>query len=104
VIHLMGRWLRDAGFGQIRSAAAVLEVSADTPDHASFFRQLWMLIHQAGPFLLEQGVITSETLEALFEQVQRELHEPSFCGLCLLVTVRGEKDHDKREDGTRACS
>jgi ubiquinone/menaquinone biosynthesis C-methylase UbiE len=104
VIHLMGRWLRDAGFGQIRSAASVLEVSVDTPAHASFFRQVWMLIHQAGPFLLEQGVITSEALEALFEQVQHELHEPSFCALCLLVTVQGEKDHDERKAGARACS
>ena len=104
LIHLMGRWLRDAGFGQIRYYPSVLEVSADAPAHAPFFRQVWMLIRQARTFLLDQSVITSEVFEALTAQVQRELHETSFCGLCLLMTVRGEKSHDGRKVVARACS
>jgi hypothetical protein len=104
LIHLVGEWLRDAGFGQICYYPSALDVSADTPAHASFFRQVWMLLHQVKPFLLEQGVITPEAFETLIAQVQRELHEPSFCGLCLLVTVLGEKSRHEGKDVARACS
>jgi SAM-dependent methyltransferase len=96
--HLMGRWLRDAGFERIRYFPYVLDASAGTPAHPSFFRQVWVVMRQARSFLIGKGVITAEAFEALSSQVQRELHEQFFCGLCLIVTVRGEKGMTKGQN------
>lgn len=87
----MGRWLRDAGFRIAQDRAYALEVSTGTMGHEMFARQVFVFGNQVLPFLLQTKVTTAEEFEKVFGQVQKEIRDKSFCGMCFLRTVVGIK-------------
>lgn len=78
----MRYWLQQVGCTLSHIEIAQIEVSFGMPLHEAFARQVWMFGHQIRPFLLKAGVVTGTDFEALFAQVQREVRDPYFCGVC----------------------
>lgn len=87
----MGCWLRDAGYRIAQDRAYALEVSAGTKGHEMFARQAYVFGNQVLPFLLQAKVTTAEEFEELFGQMQKEIRDESFCGMCFLRTMVGAK-------------
>ena len=56
-----------------------------------FVRQAYVFGNQVLPFLLQTKVTTASEFEEVFGQMQKEIRDESFCGLCFLRTVVGVK-------------
>ncbi len=91
ITSCMGRWLRDAGYRIAQDQAYAIEVSAGTKGHEMFARQAYVFGNQVQPFLLETKATTATEFEEVFTQMQKEIRDESFCGLCFLRTVVGVK-------------
>lgn len=87
ITPLMGQWLRKAGYQHIRHFPTAIEVSTGTTAHSHFARQVAVFGRRILPFLLTQGVTTEADAELLLAQVEEELQEERFCGLCMMLTV-----------------
>jgi len=85
----MGHWLRDAGYRITQDQAYAIEVSAGSKGHEMFARQAYVFGYQVRPFLLETKARTATEFEKVFAQMQKEIWDESFCGLCFLRTVVG---------------
>ena len=90
ITMMMSSWLRECGYQQVECLAHAIEVSADTGAHPAFMRQIEVGLRQIRPFLLAQGVLDEETYARLSSQLLAEVQQPDFCGLCYLLTVRGQ--------------
>ena len=98
---MLGRWLRDAGCGGhpetppyshwrkekrvISETASAIDVSAGQPAHEDFVRQARRFAYRVKPLLLRTGVIEEMEHVTLCGQLEGELSDPAFCGLCLLL-------------------
>jgi ubiquinone/menaquinone biosynthesis C-methylase UbiE len=87
ITPMMGSWLRKAGYRHIRHFPTAIEVSYGTDAHGCFVHTVECFAQQIKPFLLAQGVIATDNYEPLVAQVHDDLHQESFCGLCMLLTV-----------------
>jgi ubiquinone/menaquinone biosynthesis C-methylase UbiE len=101
ITPMLGRWLRDAGCGGhpamplyslwrmdervIYETAYAIEVSAGQPAHEGFVSQARRFAHRVKPFLLRTGVIEEMEHATLCGQLEGELTDPAFCGLCFLL-------------------
>lgn len=90
-IHRMAWWLRSTGFEELQFFPCALEVSAGTPWHLCFLRQVRVLAQHVKGMLLQRGLLTEQEYEGLLTRLQQELRAPTFCGLCLFFTVRATK-------------
>jgi SAM-dependent methyltransferase len=105
VIHLMGAWLRQAGFEEIRHHATLIDVSAGAASYACFLRQSWVIAQQARTLLLKRGILTKQAAAELLRRLRHEIQERHFYGVCLVVTVRGKRGHAAQpEEGKAACT
>jgi hypothetical protein len=91
ITPMMGSWLRETGYQNVQHCATALEVSAGTGMHPCFVRQVEVFGRQIRPFLLEQEVITEDACEQLLSQVQEEVQQDTFCGLCFVLTTCAHK-------------
>jgi hypothetical protein len=87
IIPMMGSCLRKAGYQHVQHAPTVIGVSYGTEAHACFVHAVERFAQHNQPFLLAQDVIAEDTPELLLAEVHDELHQESFCGLCMLLTV-----------------
>ena len=101
ITPMLGRWLRDVGYGAqrerplysiwgidervIHETAYAVEVSAGQPAHAGFVGQARRFAQQVKPFLLRTGVIEEMEHAALCDQLAGELASREFCGLSFLL-------------------
>jgi ubiquinone/menaquinone biosynthesis C-methylase UbiE len=91
ITPMMGGWFRETGYQNVQHCATALEVSAGVGMHPGFVRQVEVFGHQIRPFLLEQEVITQDAYEQLLCQVQEEVQQDTFCGLCFVLTMCAHK-------------
>jgi hypothetical protein len=91
ITPLLGSWLRKAGFQPISNMPYAIEVSAGMQAHPHFVQLALAFSHQIKPFLLRTGVMSEPAFEELIQQMEGELQAPTFCGICFLLRVSGQK-------------
>jgi ubiquinone/menaquinone biosynthesis C-methylase UbiE len=91
ITPMLGSWFRAAGYQQVQQVLTAIEVSAGMEAHLCFTLQVEAFAQQIKPFLLEQGVVTAGAYEQLCTQVEGEVRADTFCGLCFLLSVLGQK-------------
>jgi ubiquinone/menaquinone biosynthesis C-methylase UbiE len=91
ITPLLGSWLRKAGFQPPSNMPSAIEVSAGTQAHPYFVQLALAFSHQIKPFLLRMGVMSEPAFEELIQQMEGELQAPTFCGICFLLRVSGQK-------------
>lgn len=91
ITPLLASWFHAAGYQQVQQVLTAIEVSAGMEAHLCFTLQVEAFAQQIKPFLLEQGVITAGAYEQLCTQVEAEVQQDTFCGLCFLLSVLGQK-------------
>ena len=90
ITMMMGSWLRECGFQQVECHAHAVEVSAGTRAHPTYVRQIEVALRQIRPWLLAQGLLDEQAYTGLSSQVLAQVQQEDFCGLCYLLTVRGQ--------------
>jgi ubiquinone/menaquinone biosynthesis C-methylase UbiE len=91
MIPLLGTWFQQAGYQQVQQIATPIEVSSGTEANPCFTRQVEAFLRHIRPWLLAWEVITPEAVAQLACQVEAEVQQESFCGLCWLLSVLGQK-------------
>ena len=90
ITPVLASWFHEAGYQQVQQVPTAIEVSSGTEAHPCFTRQVEAFTRQITPFLLEQGVITLDAYAQLCLQVEAEVQQDIFCGLCWLLSVLGQ--------------
>ncbi len=91
ITPMMGSWLHCAGCHAVQSFPTAIEVSTGTAAHPYFVRQVEVFGQHIAPFLCIQEVIPADDLTALLNEVQDEIQQADFCGLCFILTVCATK-------------
>jgi ubiquinone/menaquinone biosynthesis C-methylase UbiE len=91
IIHLLGSWFQQAGYQRVQQVPTAIDVSFGTEAHPCFTRQVEAFLLHIRPWLLTQKVITPEAFAQIARQVEAEVRQESFCGLCWLLSVLGQK-------------
>jgi ubiquinone/menaquinone biosynthesis C-methylase UbiE len=91
ITPLLASWFHAAGYQQVQQVLTAIEVSAGMEAHLCFTLQVEVFAQQIKPFFLEQGVVTAGAYEQLCTQVEGEVQRDTFCGLCFLLSVLGQK-------------
>jgi ubiquinone/menaquinone biosynthesis C-methylase UbiE len=89
-LHMLGRFLRDAGCQNIQQVAHALDYSAGAPAHQDFVQDFLIAFRLLQPFLLSTAIATLEEIEQAYQQMQQEMSRQDFCGLMILVTAWGQ--------------
>ncbi|HLI08620.1 MAG TPA: class I SAM-dependent methyltransferase [Ktedonobacteraceae bacterium] len=88
---MLGRFLRRAGFVNIRREAYAIDYSAGEPAHDSVCHDL-MAIHALSiPLFTKTQVATEEEMKALSQRAVADFFSDDFCGLMYLLSVWGQK-------------
>ena len=88
---MLGTWFQQAGFQRVRQIPTAIGIAFESEASACFTQQVEAFLRHIRPFLLTQEVTTPEALDELALQVEVELRQESFCGLCWLLSVLGQK-------------
>lgn len=91
ITPMLPRFLRDAGYQDIRAAAHVLDFSVDTDAWLDFYRNVEVGYEMAKPLFVKLGVTTQEDIERVYQQMLIEMRAETFCGMWHFVTVWGYK-------------
>lgn len=91
ITMMMGSWLRQAGWQNIGQAVHAVEVSAHLLMWEAFVQQALVFVRRITPFLLQQQVVSAAEPGELTRQLQDELRNPQFCGICYMLTVYGQR-------------
>lgn len=89
--HMVGRFLRDAGFHDITPTATVIDSSAGTEAHWQSIENASTLYQVVKPFIVSTGIITDEDYERLYMQTVAEVRQEDFSAITFLLTVTGKK-------------
>lgn len=81
--------LRDAGYREVKSSVAVIDISYGSPYHMSQMRYFLLVFKHYLPLLCEMGLVSLEKAALLFSALQAEAQTPTFCGLMYFLTVEG---------------
>ena len=90
VTPLLRHFLHEAGFEDIQSHAVALDWSIGSTLHTAFCANCTFGFALLRPFVLKAGVTDEATYDRLYEQMQEELLDPSFCGLGVPLVVWGK--------------
>jgi hypothetical protein len=88
---MLPRFLRNAGYQQIRHMMFALEVSAGTEAYADFYRNSEITYLLAKPFFINTGVTTEEEFDRTYQQMLIELGSDDFTGMWHYMTALGVK-------------
>lgn len=91
ITPMLGNWLHEAGYQEVQQVPTAIVVSSGAEAHPCFALQVEAFTRQVTPFLLAQGVITPDAYEQLCLQVEAEVQQETFCALCSLLSVLGQK-------------
>ncbi|WP_165423030.1 class I SAM-dependent methyltransferase [Ktedonosporobacter rubrisoli] len=85
--------LEQAGFMQLRHVPYMIDVSANSPTHQTFFADMLALLQDGLPFLrrMARGPSELEELEAIYDQLRGLVNQEDFCAYWPLMTFLGSK-------------
>ncbi len=91
IIPLLNRFLYEAGYRQMQEALHVMDFSADTASHHSYFNNLKVSFKLLQPYLIERKVATQERLDALYERLLLDMLSSEFQGRWYVYSICGQK-------------
>lgn len=91
ITHLLGFFLRKAGFTQIACKAHIIDSSAGTQNWSGFYQNTLVLFRVVQPFIVKAGIASSEEIERLYQQMQIEMNSDDFCCVWTFVSFWGVK-------------
>ena len=96
ITTMLGGFLRNAGFNNIRQVPYVIDFSAGTEYHSGLCKN-WRVVYKLSqPFFIKLGVTTQEEIDQLYQQMEIEMMQDDFRGIMYLLTALGEKDEPNR--------
>jgi ubiquinone/menaquinone biosynthesis C-methylase UbiE len=91
VLPMLGRFLLDAGFADIKYVSHVIDFSAGTEAYEGFRWDAAMVFKLFQPFIVRMGVATQEEIDQAYEQMLLEMMQEDFRGLMLPLTAWGKR-------------
>ena len=88
---MLPRFLRNAGYQQVRHSMHALEVSAGTEVYSDFYRNSEIIYLLAKPLFVNTGVTTEEEFDRTYQQMLIELRSDDFTGMWHYMTAMGVK-------------
>ncbi len=88
---MLPQLLREVGCQNVQIRAHVIDFSAGTEAHASFYKDLQAFFKLMQPFLVQVGVASQEEVNQVYEQMLVDLMQDNFRGVHLLFTAWGQK-------------
>lgn len=89
LLPMLPRLLSDAGGRQVCATARVIEFSADTPAHESFFSDAATLFREKEPLVETMLNLSQEEAQEAFQKALAEMNDDDFCGMWMLLTASG---------------
>ncbi len=91
IIPVLPHLFREAGVKNIGKMAHLIEFSAGTENHETFYHD-----HASGylgikPLIGKSGLLSEKEWEELYQRGLAEMFEPDFCGAWMFLTVWGYK-------------
>ncbi|HYU76857.1 MAG TPA: class I SAM-dependent methyltransferase [Ktedonobacteraceae bacterium] len=91
VTIMLPRFLRNAGYQDVRHLMHALEVSTGTEAYSDFYRNSEVIYQLAKMFFINTYATTEEEFTRLYEQMLIELLADDFCGMWHYMTALGTK-------------
>jgi len=91
VTIMLPRFLRGAGYQQVKHFMHALEVSADTEAYSDFYENSRITYLLAKPLFVNTGVTTEEEFGQTYRQMLIELQSDDFTGMWHYMTAVGVK-------------
>ncbi len=91
ITFMLGRFLREAQFVDIKHRAYMIEFSKGTENHTAMY-QNWMIASKlVQPYLVKLGLATQEELESLYQQMLADMVADDFCAVWYFLSAWGRK-------------
>jgi SAM-dependent methyltransferase len=91
ITPMLTRFLRNAGFQNIRKTAHALDSSAGTEEFTSQYQNTMVFLKLLQPFVVKTGISIQQEVEGLYQQALAEMMSDSYCVVWYYLTVSGEK-------------
>lgn len=91
ITFMISQFLRDLGLETVQQKGHIVEYSAGTPAHETWYQNARYGYQGLAPFLIKKGVTTQEEFDTLYEQALAEMLLPNFCGIFFFVSTWGKK-------------
>lgn len=91
IIPMLPSFFRKAGLNKIGQMAHLVEFSAGTAAHESFYHDMATGYQLVGPFIEKMGVATTAEWEETYKKGLAEMFEDDFCAAWSFLTVWGYK-------------
>lgn len=88
---VLGSLLRQAGYRNTSYRPFVIDSSAYTSAHESWYQDMQVALKLLQPFLIKVGVAQQEKLDELYQRAMEEMRSPQYCAVGYGLTVWGEK-------------
>ncbi len=89
ITMMLNHFLREAGCMDIQERASVINFSAGTAIHNTYYEITQVAFEQMKPFLLAMGILTQQQFEQIYRDVLIEMLEDNFCGILYILTAWG---------------
>lgn len=90
---MLKRLFRNAGFDNIQQKAFVVDCSAGSESHQSFYEDMAVFLKLLQPLLVQTGVATQEVCDTLYYQTLEEINAEDFNCLWYYLSVWGENNY-----------
>lgn len=91
---MLGKFLQDAGYRNVRHMAYAIDSSAGTEAHDSAYQDFMVALKLLRPFLTRTGVATEDELEILYHQALDEMDSQDYRAIGYMLCVWGERPDD----------
>lgn len=91
ITPMLKRLLQMAGCVQVQLTPFLVDYSAGTDAHDSFYQNFKVASKLLQPFLARTGVVTEEEFDHIYLEMLREMQAEDFCALWLVVSAWGKK-------------
>ena len=99
VTPMLKRLLRNAGCHKIQQEAFVVDCSAGSESHQSFYEDMVVFLKLLQPLLLQTGVATQAESDSLYYGTLEEMNAEDFTCLWYYLTAWGETPYDPHTTG-----
>ena len=91
ITPMLTRFLRDAGFEDVKKIPHAIDYSAGTPAFASTYQNHMVVFKLLQPFMVKMGVATAEEIEVYYQRSLTEMVQDDFCAIWFYLTACGKK-------------
>jgi ubiquinone/menaquinone biosynthesis C-methylase UbiE len=91
ITPMLGAFLQQAGYHDIRERAYILNFSVGSQGHLSHYKNLQVAMKLLQPFLLKLNLTTQEELDQLYNQMLLEMSHENFRGIWYFTSVHAQK-------------